>query len=1033
MKKSKIAFNFFIIILTILLITITVTSYIFTHLFLKHLEKEHIKFFDMTLSQTASNIDYFLEQQLITISNTVMNDAVINVLMLPDFNAPSDEYKANQTLIEKSNINDTFMEKIEGYGAIYQLDKYSPTTKKNYILYKWLSYGAYPDFKDLKKDPLYKDMINHKKPVFGLLDNNILKNYKNPALLYPFIENDNFEAFMLVFLQKDAIANSFIEITEIGKGTLFILDRFNNVITQNHNGKHDYYEFDSENNQYIFNDEIDEKTDPFTGLTFNDYKKLITDKSILNNSHIKNILDTQKPDDTNDNKIIKWNNIDYIFSAKASKNLGINLVYIQPMIFIHRPVYRTMYIILTITFIIFIIIAIISFITSRFFAKPIDAENKYLTERTQKLKELDELKNDFIANITHDFRSPLTVILNKSDILLKTQELNEDVQRGIKTIISASYQLKSSIDKLLDLARMDSNGVNLKISKINPNDFLSSITDFYKSVVSHNNIKIIEKIPATNIDNFFSDREKLEQIINNIFSNALKFIDPDNGIIEISLQVTEEAVIFKIKDNGIGIEKESLNRIFEKFYQVQSSQNNKYKGTGIGLAFSYQLVHYLHGKISAQSDGNGKGAEFIVELPRGKDLYDKKLFTNTCIRHSDRKEIKNLIRENIIYKKNENQIREFSGKKNKHGEFDFQKGMILVIEDNEHIQNIIIEYLMLGGYKNIVIASNGKIGLDNIYHEKPDMIICDYNMPELKGDQLQEIIANNPNFNQIPFIFLSAVTNKATIIESKEKGAVAYLTKPIDEKELLINVEIHLKKYMEYKKTLKLATYDELTEVLNRRAVLNRLQSLLSVREYRNISLIFIDIDHFKLFNDQYGHQIGDEVLTQTGKTLNRLLRKYDVAGRYGGEEFLILLPDTSLEDAFKVADKIHKKIEHTTVYSAEHKKKLKISVSIGLSSLKEYSQYIEKQLKIDNLETLFSNGNITDHSIIPPYKERLQHLLVQMADTALYKAKSTICNNCKFSSLKPEDFINDSCSKCKSNNITHGRNKTVSFDSDNN
>jgi len=250
-----------------------------------------------------------------------------------------------------------------------------------------------------------------------------------------------------------------------------------------------------------------------------------------------------------------------------------------------------------------------------------------LNELNKKLKKLNLLKNNFITNITHNFRSPLTAIANLSDLALKKAK-DKYNRENYEVIYNASLMLNKSINRLLDLAKMDSKkGITLKIFRIDPVLFISNIIDFYSSSLLGSNIEIIRDIHLNNIEDFYSDPDKLEEIINNVISNAIKFVNQDRGLITISLIEKKNKIMFSIKDNGIGIPKNKLKIIFNKFEQGHNIKNSQYRGTGIGLAYAKQLVKYLKGRIWAESEGVGKGAQFFIEFKKGVKIFNERYFT----------------------------------------------------------------------------------------------------------------------------------------------------------------------------------------------------------------------------------------------------------------------------------------------------------------------------------------------------------------------------------------------------------------------
>lgn len=613
-----------------------------------------------------------------------------------------------------------------------------------------------------------------------------------------------------------------------------------------------------------------------------------------------------------------------------------------------------------------------------------------LEKANTKLKDLDVLKNDFIANITHDFRSPLTVILNAADLALHFDEtISEDSKDKFQMIYKSSLRLKDTIDKLLELAKIDARGITLRIEKVDIAANLNSLLDYYESSVSASGIKIQRKLPEKAIEDFYTDSEKLEEILDNILSNAVKFVNPGTGIISVMLEEDEEHVKIMISDNGIGIPPDKLDVIFNRFEQLQEGRNNRYHGTGIGLAFSKQLADFLKAEIWAESEGDGKGSKFTVRLKKGAGHFNRKDFSRKEAFPRNKTDIKTLIQSDLEEKMHNNNIKTIFQDLNGENGTDYKRGIILIIDDDRNICEIIYKYLLNNGFKNFIIASDGKQGLEALYEYSPDIVICDYNMPNMKGDDLHNRLINNPVYKEIPFIFLSAVADNSLMLERRELGAAAFLKKPIEEKLFIITVEEQLIKYYELKKIKRMATRDELTGLNNRKTILENLKRELSIRQYRDISVIFLDIDHFKNINDTYGHQAGDLLLSSAGKTIKSFIRKYDIAGRYGGDEFLIILPDTNLKNAVYTAEMLRKTLGD--IKFRYGKNVINVTTSSGVASLKDNEKYIRNNLGIKSLPEIFEVADVkgADWENIEETKDKISELLVKMADRALYKAKA--------------------------------------------
>jgi len=235
---------------------------------------------------------------------------------------------------------------------------------------------------------------------------------------------------------------------------------------------------------------------------------------------------------------------------------------------------------------------------------------------------------------------------------------------------------------------------------------------------------------------------------------------------------------------------------------------------------------------------------------------------------------------------------------------------------------------------------------------------------------------------------------------------------------------------MELKATLYQATMDELTGINNKSNLMKLLGNHLSMSKLHDIAFIFFDLDHFKHVNDTYGHQAGDSVLAEVGRIIRETVRLYDIAGRYGGEEFLIALPETSVEKAHLVAEKLRNRIKE---FALMHENtQIRITASFGISSLLGNRKKICEELDVPDLNLLFAimPGTIVDWEAIKKKKSQIPNILISFADMALYRSKRTTCSRCFFNSGKADLFIDGKCPECGSSDLVKGRDKsTILFD----
>lgn len=444
--------------------------------------------------------------------------------------------------------------------------------------------------------------------------------------------------------------------------------------------------------------------------------------------------------------------------------------------------------------------------------------------------ETDKMKSRFFANISHEFRTPLTLILGPTEKIINSTK-EEETQKQTGLIKRNAVRLLNLVNQLLDLSKIEAGKLQLQASKGNIVSFVKGLTMSFESLAERKDIKLKVTAKQDDIELYF-DRDKMAKILANLLSNAFKFTN-EGGQITVALSLipspsgrgmsegqSEGEVQIKVTDSGIGISKEELPKLFDRFYQVDSSQTREHEGTGIGLALTKELVELHHGKISVISEV-GTGSEFIVELPIGREyLKDDEIF-QLSEEESDiiltpvedgGKNLPELFTENIL-------VDSSSKTPQNDGEEEKDKTIILVVEDNADVREYIKD--SLGSSFTIEMASNGEQGVKKATDIVPDLIISDIMMPKMDGNELTRRIKNDERTSHIPVILLTAKSEQESKLEGLETGADDYLTKPFDTKELLIRIKnlINIRKklqekysrgdYIEKQDKKKLSTIDE--------------------------------------------------------------------------------------------------------------------------------------------------------------------------------------------------------------------------------
>ena len=386
-------------------------------------------------------------------------------------------------------------------------------------------------------------------------------------------------------------------------------------------------------------------------------------------------------------------------------------------------------------------------------------------KETEKLQELDRIKTDFFTDISHEFRTPLTLILGPMEKLMSQTQI-DNVQEQYNLIYKNARKLLSLINQLLDLSSIDAGKMSLEIENADLINFIRGILASFQLLAENKNIKL-EFNSSIDILEIFFDKDKIEKIISNLLSNALKFSN-NGGNITISVSKIEEDVNIIVSDNGIGISREDIKNVFNRFYKAESSAIQE--GTGIGLALVKELVELHHGSITVKSELN-KGTRFNILLPMNKELYKDFIVEKKQKVKFEPKPL-NLQKpeEKIVF---ENEKTEDAPK-------------ILIVEDNIDLQRFMKENI--GTQYSVFESANGIEGLEKSFELIPDLIISDIKMPEMDGIEFCEKIKKDERTSHIPIILLTARSTLENKLEGLETGADDYMTKPFKIKELQIRV-----------------------------------------------------------------------------------------------------------------------------------------------------------------------------------------------------------------------------------------------------
>lgn len=469
---------------------------------------------------------------------------------------------------------------------------------------------------------------------------------------------------------------------------------------------------------------------------------------------------------------------EYIFKVKGSNNDGVwNNEGASVRIKILPPWWKSglAYIIY------FIIVGIMIYFIGHFQLNRIKMRNQLAVEQqhAEKLEQINRMKTRFFSNITHEFRTPLALIMGPIKKII-AQDKNNQFEQDSQTILKNSQKLYRLINQLLDLSKLDAGSMQLKACKENIVPFLAEVVMLFLPLAEQKKIRINFDVQCDSdrknqIIEVYIDRDKFEKIVSNLLSNAIKFT-PAGGQIDVHLTQHKNHIEIIFQDTGIGISPEELDKIFDRFYQVDESHTRKYEGTGIGLALIKELVELHHGSISVISQIN-KGSQFMIQLPLGK----AHLKQDEIVSETSESEITDM--ELLAYHEFDTiDIPVIKSDKNKKN----NAPLILIIEDNSDLR----KYLRasLENTYQIIEAVNGEKGIEKANSTIPDLIISDVMMPGIDGFELCKRVKTNEQTSHIPVILLTARAAFESKIEGLETGADDYITKPFEIRELEVRI-----------------------------------------------------------------------------------------------------------------------------------------------------------------------------------------------------------------------------------------------------
>jgi signal transduction histidine kinase/DNA-binding response OmpR family regulator len=403
---------------------------------------------------------------------------------------------------------------------------------------------------------------------------------------------------------------------------------------------------------------------------------------------------------------------------------------------------------------------------------------KLKIEEKKRLSELDSFKTTFYNNITHEFRTPLTIILGMAEQIDRNPE--KWSTKGVEMIKRNSLQILSLTNQMLDLSKLDAKLMPVDLIQDDIISYLTYLVESFHSLAEEKGIKIIFRHSEEVIKMDF-DPTKILDIFSNLLSNAIKFT-PKNGQVKVTVSIVitnlEPHLVLTVMDNGAGIHPDHISKVFDRYFQSNQHSDQLIEGTGIGLSLTRELINLLNGKITLESKLK-KGSTFTVYLPITRRAPIQKV----CFEPD-----KFLSKSNSIQKAESFNCSTGGPEK---------RLSLLIVENNPDVVHYL--YSILSAEYEIEVAQNGQIGLDKALKLIPDLVISDVMMPVMDGFEFCNKLKKDLRTSHIPIIILSAKSDTISKLIGLETGADAYLSKPFIPKEL----NIRIKQLIDLRKSLQ--------------------------------------------------------------------------------------------------------------------------------------------------------------------------------------------------------------------------------------
>ncbi len=412
-------------------------------------------------------------------------------------------------------------------------------------------------------------------------------------------------------------------------------------------------------------------------------------------------------------------------------------------------------------------------------------------KRAEALAAIDRSKTLFFSNVSHEFRTPLTLMLGPLEDILQDPALSTELQPPLQATHRNALRLLKLVNNLLDYSRVEAGRTQAVYQKVDFAELTADLASSFRSIVEKAGMQLIVNTSPIS-DEIYVDRQMWEKIVLNLLSNAFKFTL--EGSIQVKVYATESEAFLEVEDTGTGIPEQELPHMFERFHRVENAAGRTHEGSGIGLSLVHELVLLHGGKITVEST-IGVGSNFTVCIPLGKSHLPAELVSESEV-DTDNSALKGaFIQEAASLLEQENTSDLYSSaitpSQDPQQENPTKSVRILVVDDNSDMRAYLKR--LLQPYFQVELATNGLVAWNSIQDEIPDLILSDIMMPVMDGKELLHRIRQHTHTARLPVIFLSARAGAEARIDGLEAGADDYLVKPFAAAELLSKVRAQIK------------------------------------------------------------------------------------------------------------------------------------------------------------------------------------------------------------------------------------------------